>query len=49
MDFHPIFSDPCTFVEGTNMIVLYVDDFIIFPRTKSEVDEIFNEISNRDY
>ena len=49
MDFHPTMSDPCIFVKGTNMIVLYVDDCIILSQTKAEADEIFNELNRKGY
>ena len=49
MDFHPTMSDPCIFVNGTNMIVLYVDDCIILSRTKVEADKIFNELNSKGY
>ena len=35
-------SDLCIFTKGTNIIILYVDDFIIMFKTKEEVDALFS-------
>ena len=49
MGFQPTASDPCIFQNGSNLIVLYVDDCIILSRTKEEADKIFTELNNKGY
>ena len=47
--FKPMASDPCIFKNGSNLIVLYVDDCILFSRTKEEADRIFIGLNNKGY
>ena len=47
--FAPTASDPCIFVKGTDMIILYVDDCIIISKTKEEADRVFSELDKRGY
>ena len=42
-------SDPCIFVKGTDIIILYVDDCIIISRTKEEADKVFAELDKIGY
>ena len=45
MGFTPATSDPCVFINGTNIIILYVDFCIIISRTKEQADKIFDELN----
>ena len=47
--FKPMASDPCIFKNGSNLVVLYVDDCILFSRTKEEADRIFIGLNNKGY
>ena len=49
MGFRSTESDPCILTQGTNIIILYVDDCIIMSRTKSEADRIYHELEQRGY
>ena len=49
MGFKPTQSDPCIYVRGSNMIVLYVDDCIIVSKSEEEANAIFKEIDERGY
>ena len=49
LGFKPTQSDPCIYVRGTNMIVLYVDDCIIISRTEKEANDIYKEIDDKGY
>ena len=49
MGFIPTESDPCILINGTDIIVLYVDDCIIISRTKAEADKIYQELERRKY
>ena len=42
-------SDPCVFVKGTYIIILYVDDCIILSRTKKEADKVLAALDGRGY
>ena len=42
-------SDPCIFKNGSNLVVLYVDDCVILSRTKEEADRIFIGLNNKGY
>ena len=43
MGFVATSSDPCIFIKGSDMIVLYVDKFIIISQTKKESIKIFTD------
>ena len=47
MKFKLIASDPCILKNGSNIVVLYVDDCIIVSRTKEEVDRVFIDLNNK--
>ena len=47
--FRPTESDPFIYARGTNMIVLYVDDYIILSRTEKEANDILKEIDDKGY
>ena len=49
MGFIPTESDPCILINGTDIIVLYVDDCIIISRTKAEADKIYAVLERRKY
>ena len=42
-------SDPCIYVRGSNVIVLYVDDCIIMSNSGKEANAVFKEINDRGY
>ena len=42
-------SDSCIFKNGSNIVVLYVDDCITLSRTKEEADIIFIDLHNKGY
>ena len=44
MGFKPTSSDPCIYVRGSNMIVIYAGDCIILSRTEDEANKIIVEI-----
>ena len=47
MGLKPTESDPCIYVRGSNMIVLYVDDCIIISKSEKEANVMFKEIDKR--
>ena len=49
MRFKPLSSDPCIYVKGSNMIIVYVDDCIIIFRNNMEANEKNQEIDKRGY
>ena len=49
MDFTATTSDPYIFTNGTDMIVLYVDDCIIISKSKGEADALFSKLEKRGY
>ena len=49
MQFVATSSDPCIFIKGSNIIILYVDDCIIMLLTKAEADRLFDELEQRGY
>ena len=49
MGFVATASDSCIFTKGTNIIILYVDDYIIMSKTKEEVDTLFSELETKGY
>ena len=49
MGFRATESDPCIFVQRTNVIILYVDDCIILSKTKAEADKIFRELEGKGF
>ena len=49
MGFMSTSSDPCIFIKGSNIIILYVDDCVIMSRTKKGADDIYNELERRKY
>ena len=49
MGFKLLSSDPCIYVKGTNMIVLYADNCIIISRNEKEANEMFQELDKREY
>ena len=49
LGFKPTESDPCIYVRGSNMIVLYVDDCIIISRSEKEANAVFKEIDEKGY
>ena len=49
MNFRPTENDPCIWIRGKSVIVLYVDDCIIITRTKTEADEIYQEIERKGF
>ena len=49
MGFTPTESDPCIFIRGTDIMVLYVDDCIIISQTKSDADKIYQDLERRKY
>ena len=49
MGFVPTNSDPCIFVNGTDIIILYVDDCVIISRTGQEASAIFNKLEEKGF
>ena len=49
MGFNATASDPCIFVRGSNILILYVDDCIIMSKTEQEANDIYKEMLNRGY
>ena len=49
MHFHVSEMDPCLFIREDCIIVLYVDDAIIFARDKATVTKIFKDLEDLDY
>ena len=49
LGFKPTESDPCIYIRGSNIIVLYEDDCIIISNSEKEANAIFGEINNRGY
>ena len=49
MGFTPTESDPCIFIRGTDIMVLYVDDCIIISRTKADADRVYEDLERRKY
>ena len=49
MGFVPASSDPCIFIQGSNIIILYVDDCVIISKTKQEADKVFSELEKRKF
>ena len=49
LGFKPAESDPCIYIRGSNIIILYVDECIIISNSKKEAIAIFKEINNRRY
>ena len=49
MGFTPTASDPCILINGTDIIVLYVDDCILISHSKAEADKIYAELERRKF
>jgi hypothetical protein len=49
MGFSATSSDPCIFLKGSDIIILYVDDCIIMSQTKAKADALFTELERRKY
>ena len=49
MNFKPIVSDPCVFVRGSNILILYVDDCIIISQSEGEAKGIYNELEKHGF
>ena len=49
MGFKPMASDSCIFKNGSNIVVLCVDDCIILSRTKEEAEKSFIDLNNKGY
>ena len=49
MGFKSLSSDPCIYVKGSNMIILYADDCILISRNENEANETFQELDKRGY
>ena len=49
MGFIPTASDPCILINGTDIIILYVDDCVIISRTKADADKIYKELERRKF
>ena len=47
MGFKSTASDPRIYIRGSNMIVLYVDEFIILSNTKEEANNVCGEIDGK--
>ena len=45
--FVPTKSDPCVFIRGSNIILMYVDDCVIISTSEGEANEILQEIKNQ--
>jgi hypothetical protein len=42
-------SDPCIFINGSDMIILYVDDCVIISKTEGEVKAIYNKLEEKGF
>ena len=42
-------SDPCIFINGTDMIILYVDDCVIISKTEGEAKAIYNKFEKKGF
>ena len=42
-------SDPYIFTRGTDIIRLYVDDYVIISKSKKEADAIFKKITSKGF
>ena len=49
MGFIPTASDPCIFIQNSNIIILYVDDCVIISKTKQDADKVFEELEKRKF
>ena len=49
VEFKLMTSDSCIFKNISNIVVLYVDDYITLSRTKGEADRIFIDLHNKGY
>ena len=49
MNFKPIISDPCVFIRGSNILILYVDDCIVISQSEGEAKGIYNELQNHGF
>jgi hypothetical protein len=45
--FQPTKSDPCVFIRGSNIILIYVDDCVIISTSEGEGNKILEEIQNQ--
>ena len=49
MNFKPILRDPCVFVRGSDILVLYVDDCIIISQSEEEADKIYKDLQKHGF
>ena len=49
MGFVATSSDPCIFIKGTDIIILYVDDCVIISRTEGEAQTIYNTFEKKGF
>ena len=47
--FIPTESDPCVFIQGTNILLQYVDDCVIISRSEGEANTIFNKLKQQGF
>ena len=49
MGFRPTLSDPCIFVRGSSILVLYVDDCILINQSEGDGIKVFEELKHQGF
>ena len=48
LSINPSKADPCVFIRDDTIVLVYVDDFLVFPRDKDKINQLIDKLNKKE-